>query len=411
VRDEGKKNTDRRLLDGIKVADFSWAGVGPLTTKFLSDYGAEVIKIESSTRPGLLRTAGPFKESIQGLNRGGIFNQWNTNKLSVALNLASPKGVEVAKRLVAWADIVVENFAGGVMRRMGLSYEELSKIKPDIIMLSSCMQGQTGQHSSHPGFGDQPTALAGFNHITGWPNRDPVWISAYTDWVAPLFNCVIVLAALDYRRRTGKGQYIDSSQYENGIHFISPLILDDIVNQRVADRMGNSSIHAAPHNVYRCRGEDKWCAIAIFTDEEWRSFCRVIGNPAWTNDPKFSTLPARKENEGELNRLVEEWTTSYSPKEVMGIMQGAGIAAGVRQKGEDLLENDPQLKYRRYFQELDHPEIGKYRAPRPSFVLSKSSCSLRSAPLLGEHNEYVLKEVLHMSDEEIAELIIEGVIQ
>ena len=201
------------------------------------------------------------------------------------------------------------------------------------------------------------------------------------------------------------------SQYENGVHFMAPLILDYVVNQRVANRMGNRYPYAAPHGAYRCRGEDRWCAIAVFTDEEWQSFCKVIGNPAWTNDPKFSTLLARKENEEELDRLVEEWTINHSAEEVMSMMQAAGVAAGTVQTAEDLLEHDPQLKHRHFFWELEHPEIGKYRARRPPFMLSKSPCELRRAPLLGEHNEYVLKEILGMSDEEIAELVIEGVIE
>jgi benzylsuccinate CoA-transferase BbsF subunit len=175
--------------------------------------------------------------------------------------------------------------------------------------------------------------------------------------------------------------------------------------------MGNYSSNAAPHGAYRCRGEDRWCAIAVFTDEEWQSFSKVIGNPTWTNDARFATLPARKGSEAELDRLVEEWTINRSAEEVMTMMQVAGVAAGVLQTGEDLLEHDPQLKHRRSFRELDSPEIGKYYAPGPPFVLSKSSYELRRAPLLGEHNEYALKEILGISDEEIAELVIEEVIE
>jgi crotonobetainyl-CoA:carnitine CoA-transferase CaiB-like acyl-CoA transferase len=192
---------------------------------------------------------------------------------------------------------------------------------------------------------------------------------------------------------------------------MGPVILDHAVNGRVANRMGNRSLDAAPHGAYLCRGEDRWCTIAVFTDEEWQSFTRVIGSPAWTNDPKFATLAARKENEDELDRLVEEWTTNRPAEEVMNKMQVAGVAAGVVETGEDLLENDPQLRYRHFFWELDHPEIGKYRAPRPSFVLSKTAPELSRGPLLGEHNEYVLKDILGISDEEIAELIIAGVLE
>ncbi|MFC1978246.1 CoA transferase, partial [Chloroflexota bacterium] len=399
-----------KLLKGIKVADFTWLIAGTRTSKALADYGAEVIKIESSTRPDPSRPLGPFKDGIPGLNRGNA-NQWNTSKLSVALNLAHPRGVEVAKRLVAWADVVVENFAGGTMKRMGLGYEELKKVKPDIIMLSACMQGQTGPHANHPGLGAHLTALSGFCHITGWPDREPPDLGVYTDFIVPRFNTLAILAALDYRRRTGRGQYLDMSQYESSIHFMAPLILDYVVNQRVAVRMGNRSDYAAPHGAYRCRGGDRWCAIAVFTDEEWGSFGKIVGNPAWTNDLKFATLLARKRNEDELDRLVEEWTIDYSAEEVMSMMQAAGVAAGVVETGEDLLEHDPQLRHRHFFWELDHPEIGKYRAAGPAFVLSKSPREVRRAPLLGEHSEYVLKELLGTSDEEIAELVIEGVLE
>jgi len=273
------------------------------------------------------------------------------------------------------------------------------------------MQGQTGPYATHPGFGFHLAALSGFHQITGWPDREPPYLGPYTDFIAPHFNVLAVLAALDYRRRTGKGLYIDMSQYENGVHFLAPLVLDYVVNQRVADREGNRYPYAAPHNAYRCRGDDRWCAIAVFTDEEWKSFAKVIGNPAWTNSPKFATLQARKENEDELDRLVEEWTINYSAEEVMAMMQTAGVGAGVLETGEDLLEYEPQLNHRHFFWELDHPEIGKHYAPGPSFLLSKAPYELRCAPLLGEHNEYALKEILGMSDDEIAELVIEGVVE
>ena len=401
-----------KLLEGIKVVDFTWAFVGPQTTKTLADCGAEVIRIESKTRPGFWRTRGPFKDDIPGLDRGIPFATFNTNKLSVTLNLTRPRGVEIAKRLVARADIVVDNFAGGSMERMGMGYEELKKVKPDIIMLSACMHGQTGPYAAHPGFGNQLTALCGFSHIAGWPDREPVDLGAYTDLVAPLFNVLAIAAALDYRRRTGKGQYLDMSEYESGLTFLGPVLLDYSANQRVANRMGNLSPYAAPHSLYRCRGEEEWCAIAVSTDEEWESFCTVIGNPAWTNDPGFNTLRARKENEEELDRLVEEWTINYSPDEVMSMMQAAGVPAGARRTGMDMqLDKDPQLKERQFYCELDHPVIEKYRARRPTFILSKVPYEMRPSPLIGEHNEYVFKELLGMSDEEISELVIEGAIE
>jgi len=297
------------------------------------------------------------------------------------------------------------------MKRMGLGYEELKKVKPDIIMLSSCMQGQTGPYANLSGTGHLLTPLSGFNYIAGWPDRQPADLGVYTDFIAPRFNTLAIMAALDYRRRTGKGQYLDMSQYENGIHFMAPLLLDYAVNQRVANRMGNRCEYAAPHNAYRCHGEDRWCAIAVFTDEEWQSFGKVIGNPAWTNESKFRTLSAKKKNEDELDRLVEAWTVNHSAEEVMSLMQTAGVAAGVVETSEDLLEHDPQLKYRHFFWELDHPEAGKHRVSRQAFVLSKCPYQVRRAPLLGEHNEPVLKKLLAMSDAEFTELMVEGVVE
>ena len=400
-----------KLLQNLKVADFGWGGVGPITTKILADYGAEVIKIEGRTRPDVERLARPFKDDIPGMNRAGYFNAMGTSKMSFAISLAHPKGVEVAKKLVVWADIVVENFAGGVMERMGLSYEELVKVKPDIIMLSSCMMGQTGPQTRMRGWGVPLTAIAGINHITGWPDRQPVGLGVYTDYIAPRFNILAIFAALDYRRRTGKGVYLDMSQYENVVHFMAPLILDNILNQRVADRTGNRINHAAPHGVYRCKGKDRWCTIAVFTNEEWINFCQAIGDPNWTKDSRFATLAVRKENEDELDRLVEEWTVDYSAEVVMTSMQAAGISAGVVATCEDLLEHDPQLRHRHFYTAVNHPEIGEYRAQRAAFLLSECQYEVRTAPLLGEHNEYICREIIGLSDDEIAELVIEGVLE
>lgn len=401
----------KKPLEGVKVAGFTWYYAGPQTTKVLADYGAEVVRIEGKSRPDLQRISPGSKDDIVGFNRNGDFNQRNTGKLSIALNLANPRGKEIAKQFVARADIVVESFGGGVFKRMGLGYDELKKVKPDIIMLSSCLQGQTGPHYTLPGFGTHLTALSGFNTITGWPDRPPGSLGFYTDYIGARFMILAILAALTYRRRTGKGQYIDLAQYENGVHFNAPLILDYAVNKRIAERMGNRSPYAAPHGVYRCLGEDRWCAIAVGTDEEWSNFSSVLGNPALTSDLRFSTLPARKENEEELDRLIEEWTVERSAEEVMTTMQAAGVAAGVVETNQDILEHDPQLKHRRAYWQLEHPEIGRHYLPAPPFTLTKSPYEIRRSPLLGEHNEYTLKELLGMSDEEVAGLVIEGVVE
>jgi len=205
--------------------------------------------------------------------------------------------------------------------------------------------------------------------------------------------------------------YLDIAQHQSSVHFIAPVVLDYVVNKRVASRQGNEDDYAAPHTTYPCKGTDRWCAIAVFTDEEWQRFCQVIGQPAWTKDPKFASLQGRKENEDELNTLVAAWTVDYTDREIMTCLQTAGVPAGLVATAEDQMEHDAQLKHRHFYWELEHPEIGKYRAPRQPCVLSKTSCEIRRAPLIGEHTETTLKEVLAMSDEDIAQLVIESVLE
>jgi crotonobetainyl-CoA:carnitine CoA-transferase CaiB-like acyl-CoA transferase len=403
----------RKPLEGVKIVDFGWLIAGPLVTKTLADYGAEVILVEGKSRAGGWRTHPPFepKGDISDLERNINYLSVNTSKHSIAVNMRVPGGKDFVKRLIARADIVSENYAGGAMERMGLGYEELKKIKPDIIMLSACMMGQTGPYANFGGDGNVLTALAGFTHITGWPDRDPVALGPYTDYIGPHYSLSAVLAALDYRRRTGKGLRIDVSQYETGVHFMSPLVLDWNINRRVANRMGNRSTFTVPHGVYRCAGNDKWCAIAVFSDEEWNSFCKVIGNPTWTLDDRFNTLTARMKNIEALDELINKWTIKHSAEDVMTMMQTSGIAAGIVQNADDLVNKDPQLKQRQYFWELDRAILGKHHCGRAPFTFSKASCELRPAPLLGEHNEYILKNILNLNDEEIVQLVIDGIIE
>lgn len=398
-------------LEGIKVADFGWIAEGPMISKYLGDHGADVIRIEGRTRPENMRSLGPFKDQIVDYDRSGSFNQWNTSKRSIAVNLTKPKGVDVAKRLIGWADVVVENFAAGVMDKMGLGYETLRKINPGIIMLSSSMMGQRGPTATGRGTGVTLSGFAGFHHMAGWPDGLPVSTGAITDWVAVHFNVLTILSALDYRRRTGKGQHFDNAQFENSVQFLEPYVLDYSVNGHVAKRNGNRHEYACPHGVYRCRGNDRWCAIAIFNDNEWNSFCQVIGNPSWTQDNQFTTVLTRKQNEDALDKLVETWTVNYLAEEIMVMLQKVCVGAGLVENAEDIMEHDPQLKHRHFFWELNHPAAGLYRAPREGFTLSKSPCKLHYAPKLGEHNEQVLKQILGMSEEEISELIVEQVIE
>lgn len=329
------------------------------------------------------------------------------------LDLTDEKGLLCGKILGdLWADVVIESNAPGVMPKLGLAYEDLRRIKPDIIMLSTNQLGQTGPWRLFKAYGAQAAAMAGFYYLTGHPDEDPPAVfGAYTDMVSPQWTVCATLAALDYRRRTGKGQYLDHSQFEAGVHWLATTVLDYAINGRVAERMGNRDPYAAPHGVYPCRGDDRWCTIAVTNDEEWRSFCKVIGNPDWAKEGKFATLVGRKGNEDELDRLVAERTQNYSPEEVMTLMQRAGVPAGVVATSEDL-HHDPQLKHRGHFQVLEHKEMGPTVYDSPPYRLSKTPAQLyRAAPCMGEHNEYVCKEILGMSDEEIADLMAEGIFE
>ena len=411
MRNTSEELNEMRLYNGIRVIVFAFLGVGPHSVKYLSEYGAEVIKVESRFRPDPMRSVAPFKDNIPGVERSQMFSKIDNNAKSITLNLKHPKGVDIAKRLVSKSDIVIDGWTPGTLAKLGLGYNDLRRIKPDIIMLSSCMQGQTGPAARHPGHGVTLGSLSGFNYITGWPDRAPSGISGpFTDVVAALFSALTLQAALDYRSRTGKGQYFDVSHYECNIHFSAPQILDYLVNQRELNRQGNSCSYAAPHGVFQCRGEDRWCAIAVFKDEEWKSFCRVLGNPLWTQEPRFATMLSRVKNSTELDKLVEEWTINHSPEEVMVLLQNAGVAAGVVQNGKDLWQ-DPQLIHRNSICELEHPEIGTAVCQRVGVTLPEVPYELRRAPLLGEHTEDICKRVLNMTDEEFIELFNDGVFE
>lgn len=402
-----------RPLEGIKVADFSWALVGPITGKTLSDFGATVVKIEGRKRIDLQRSSGFFKyrKIPNSVNCGSNFNTINTGKLSVAVNLSVSAGVELAKRFAAWADVVIENFAGGVMDRLGLGYEALRKVNPNLIMLSSCMMGQTGPSAWLGGLGTNMAALGGINNITGWPDRQPQSVGPYTDFIAPNFNVLAILAALDYRRRTGQGQYIDVSQYENTLHMVAPLLLDYQANGRIAGREGNHHSQAVPHGTYRCLGRERWCTLAVFTESEWIAFCSATTHPDWTSDPRFATLAQRKANEDALDALVETWTCQHTPEDVMVLLQRVGIAAGIVETAEDLMDRDPQLRHRTFFRTVQHPEVGEYRASRSAFILSKVPNEVTRAPLLGEHNEFALRDVLGLSEEDITDMVVAGALE
>jgi len=406
--------TRKRIFEGVKIADFTWLGVGPIATKFMADMGATVIHIESYTRPDITRVSAPYKDWQPGINRSAFFAVYNDSKYGITLNLRMPQAQEVAKKIIRnWADVVVDAHLPGIMEKFSLDYETLRKEKPDLIHVATSLQGKTGPYSTMPGHGMVGVSLGGFTQITGWPDREPtVPFGALTDFLTFPHMVTALIAALIHRRKTGQGQYIELSQLECSVQFLAPPIMDYMINGRILERMGNRSTYAAPHGVYRCKGEgERWCAIAISSEEEWRSFCNVIGDPEWTKEARFATSIGRKGNEDELDAFVEGWTVNHPPEQVMRLMQAAGVPAGVVESGEDLVA-DPQLNHRGTHVILNHPEIGPHIYEAPPYRFSRTPHELTMpAPCLGQHNEYVLKEILGMSDDEVADLLISGALE
>ena len=401
-----------RPFEGVNILDFTWAGVGPSSGSYLGYYGATIVKVESQTRPDILRTLGPFKDGIFSVDRSYHFLYVQMAKrYAITLNLGHPGAMEVVKKLVAWADIVVESFATGTVEKMGLDYDHLKKMKPDIIMLRTCMHGHTGPLARQHGQGYILTGLSGMDAITGFPGSPAGGLyGPFTDHIAPLFNSMTLIAALDYRRRTGKGIYIDQSQHESILQWVTPLILNWTVNHKEPQTNGNRLSYAAPHGVYRCQGDDRWCAIAVLNDKMWESFCRVIGDPALASNAEFDTLLKRKKNEDALDKIVEEWTARHTSDEVMERMQKAGVAAGKVSNAKDQAE-DPQLKHYQFFNRLEHPVAGALSFYHgPLFRLSKLPFEIARPPMVGEHNEYVYTKLLGLSDEEFVQLITDEVI-
>ncbi|MCX6023006.1 MAG: CoA transferase [Chloroflexi bacterium] len=398
-----------QAFTGLKVADFAWIGVGPISMKYLADHGATVVHVESSTRPDGLRMAPPFKDGTPGIDRSQFFANYNSSKMSLALNMSQPAARAIARRLVGWADVVAESYSPKAMKAWGLDYESIREFRPDIVMLSTCQMGQTGPWAMFPGAGHTGGSMAGYYHITGWPDGDPGYVyGAYTDFLSPRLAIAAVLAALDHRRRTGEGQYIDQSQIESGIQFQGPAIMEKTVNGRVWGRNGNRSPWAAPHGAFRCAGDDRWVAIAVRTDAEWCALTRAMGEPEWTRDRRFATLLGRKAHEDDLERNIEGWTCGQDAHEVMRRLQAEGVPAGAVQKVSDLF-SDPQLAHRGHFRTLNHTEMGAVAYDGPSFRLSRTPDQQRAAPCLGEHTEYVCREILAMPKEEYQELAKAGV--
>lgn len=399
------------LFAGLKVLDLAWVGVGPLTTKYLADHGAVVVHVESSRRPDVLRTMPPFAGGVPGLNRSQFYAEYNSSKLGFGVDLGHPDGRALVRELARWADVVVESFTPHVLARWELDYPHLAADNPGLIMLSTCLFGQTGPYRDVPGFGTSMAPICGFYHLTGYPDAAPVPpYGAYTDFVCHRFTAAALLAALLHRAATGEGQYIDAAQFEMALQFLGPVLLDAAAHGRVAGRSGNKSPWAAPHDIYPCRDPDTWCAIAVETDAQWQALKTKMGRPAWAADPKWDTLEGRKRYEAELDGRLAEWTRGFTPDELMHRLQPEVPAGAVRDIAG--IFADAQIRALGYFVDLEHPEMGRVPYTGVEFRFADRPVGLRwAAPTLGQHTYEVLHDILGKSDEVIADLLAREVVE
>ena len=398
------------LFQGLKILELGAGAAGPVATRYFADQGATVVRVESGVRPDFLRLLHFRPGDPHGLNGGPMFVLMNPNKLSVAVNLSKPEGIQVVERLVRWADVVSENFSPRAMAKWGLSYPRLRELRPDLVMVSSCLFGQTGPQRMYPGFGGQGSAIAGFNHLAGWPDREAVGpAGTITDSLSPRYVALLIAAALLQRERTGEGQYIDVSQIETGVYSLSEAIVRASARGEVMARRGNQAEDAAPHAIYPCAGPDRWIAIAVFSDEEWGRLCQALAAPGLARDPRFASVADRLAHEEALDAALAERTRGLEPFALMHRLQAAGVEAGVVQTCADLLQ-DPQLAHRGHFVRLRHRHLGDLSFEHYGIRFSASPRRIETpAPDLGEHTARVLAEVGY-GEAEIRSLAEAGVL-
>jgi crotonobetainyl-CoA:carnitine CoA-transferase CaiB-like acyl-CoA transferase len=399
----------RRLpLEGVKVADFSWIGVGPISAKVLADHGATVVHIETESPVDRLRMVGPFKDNIAGINRCQFFGAFNTSKMSINLRLKEAGGLAIARSLLEWCDVALDSFTAGTMNGLGLGYDVARELNPSIIMATTCLLGQTGYAARVSGYGYHAAAVSGFYEITGWDDRSPGGpFNAYTDTVAPRFLASTLMAALDHRRRTGQGQFIDQAQMESALHFIAPELLEVQRSGVSPRRNGNYAPGAFPHDAYACAGDDQWCAIAIEADEQWHALCKVLGNPSWITST-MDTIEGRRAAAELIGQEITKFTRSYEPRALMDLLQESGVPAGMVQRSSDH-QLDPQFAHRSFFRHLEHPEMGVVPYEGHQFKISGYDNGPRfPAPCIGEHTYEVLQTILGFTDDQIADAYASG---
>jgi len=393
---------NRCILSGMRVLDFTWMLAGPYATRTLADFGAEVIKIQCA------KTLGGVE-----YNLGGYFNTWNRNKRSITLDMSHPEAREIALRLTEISDVAIENFSPRVMSNWGLDYDSMKEVRPDLIMASMSAMGQTGPWKDFVAYGPTVQALSGLTYLTSFHQDAPMGLGySYADVIAGLYAGLAVLAALEYRDRTGEGQYIDISEYEAACTLIGPTLLDVSLNDNESLPTGNQGDHlqAAPFGCYRCLGTDAWCVIAVFNETEWQALCRVMNHPEWTVQERFSTMSKRKIHAKELDNMLEEWTKRLSPFDLVKLLQEEDVPAGIVQNAEDIAL-DPHLRARDYFVGLEHSVLGMtFSDASPIRLSDKASAGWKAAPLLGEDNRYVYMELLNFSESKLTSYIEKGVI-
>ncbi|MCP3992705.1 MAG: CoA transferase [Actinomycetia bacterium] len=405
----GTAPDDPLPLAGIKVADFSWIGVGPITAKCLADHGATVVRIESENRLDGLRAQAPFKDAEFGLNRSNFYGTFNTSKLSMSIDLTTEAGVGLARRMTQWADIVIDSFRPGTMEGLGLGPDVIRAADSSTITATTSLLGGGGPLSSLAGYGFHAAAFAGFTELVGWPDLGPdgPWM-AYTDTIAPRFLTAAVLAAIDRRDRTGEGCHIEAAQLEVGLQLLAPEILDHQRRGTVYGRIANRDPYLAPQGAYPCVGDDEWCTITIPDDGGWRRLVAAMGNPPWAQDPTHATMAGRQDSHDAIDRGISSWTATMTAEEVERVVSGVGIPAGKVQRSRDLAV-DAQYLHRRFYHRLEHGEVGLAPYAGHQYKIRGYDHGPRFAgPVLGDDTFTVMTEMLAMDSDDIAEAAAGG---
>ena len=409
--DSGRVARSGRLpLEGVKILDFMWALAGPMATRILADYGATVVRIESSSRLDVCRTMHPTIEG-EGPERAALFHSANAGKKMMTLDLANPEARQIVLDLVGWADVVTEAFVPGTIEKLGFGYEALREIKPDLIMLSTCLMGRTGPLAKFAGYGNLGASLGGFHHMAGWEDRPPAGpYGAYTDYMAPRFNAAALLAALEHKRRTGQGQHVDVSQAEVGLHFLSPALLHYSVNGEVWGRAGNRDELFAPHGCYPVEGEDRWLALAVDGESEWAALCEVLGRSDWAEDPRFADAALRRQHADVLDSSIAEATQAFSGEKLEEALVSRGVAAH-RVLDSAGLGQDPQLNHRQHFLPRQEGSLKTVVEGTRSKLSRTPSQVGESIPMFGSEAHWILADLLGYDDDRLTALALSGALE